>query len=482
MTKPAVTITELDNALGVLPPSAGRLLAVVGAASKGPTNTPATYARVKDIVADFGSGPGVELAAAYIARWARPVVFVRPAITDDGSVGSVTHTGTGTSVGTIDVSSAPVDDYDLIVRFTVGGTRGTAGAVYQVSLDGGNNWDPAQALGTATSITAGGIVLDLGAGTFVAGDTYAARSVAPQWTSSELQAALTALGNSAIAWEQALIAGAMDTTSFGAVETKFAALAAAGKPRSWIGQVRVPNSGESESAYQSALGTAWGALSAHYGALCAGAGNAISGVSGRSYRRSLLYAFGALQGGLSEEQNAADVNVGVLNGFTVRDVNGNPLEHDESINPGLDDLRFVTAYTDEAVQGVYITRPRIFSAEGSDFYIIPHRRVLNLAHGALRAYFARRLNKPILVSAATGFILETEALEIEAGARQAMADVLLAKPKASGVLFALSRTDNLLSTKTLNGQGRVIPLAYPEWINLDLGFYNPALSITQVAA
>jgi hypothetical protein len=58
-----------------------------------------------------------------------------------------------------------------------------------------------------------------------------------------------------------------------------------------------------------------------------------------------------------------------------------------------------------------------------------------------------------------------------------MRSVLTAKPKASGIQFSLSRTDNLLSTRTLNGTARVIPLAYPETIQLQVGFLNPALQV-----
>lgn len=482
MTQPSVTITELDGALGVLPPSAGRLFAVIGGASSGPVNTPATYARVRDLVATFGDGPGVEAAAAYIDRWARPVVFVRTAIVDDGGNGSVTHTGTGTSVGTVDAASAPLDDYEVVVHFVVGGTRGTAGAVYTVSLDGGRNFGPNVALGTGTSISAGGIILNLAAGTFVAGDQYAVRATAPAATGSEIGTALQALANSAVNWEQVLIAHPIDTTIFDAIETKFTAMVGAGKYRSWIGSVRIPNAGESEATYLSALTTAWAAKASVRGSLCAGACKMISGVSGRAYRRPVSFAFGALQGGVSEEVDVADVNIGNLTGVSIRDANGNADEHDESLNPGLDDVRFVTLRTWDGVAGVYVNRPRIFSAEGSDFDIVPNRRVLNLAHGALRLYFIRRLSSPVRVSKTTGFILEVEALEIEAGARAAMASVLLAKPKASDVSFALSRTDNILSTKTLTGDARVVPLAYPEAVDLEVGFYNPALNAQQVAA
>ena len=48
-------------------------------------------------------------------------------------------------------------------------------------------------------------------------------------------------------------------------------------------------------------------------------------------------------------------------------------------------------------------------------------------------------------------------------------------PKASGVGFTLSRTDNLLSTKTMNCTCRIVPLAYPEFIEAEIGFENPAI-------
>jgi hypothetical protein len=61
-----------------------------------------------------------------------------------------------------------------------------------------------------------------------------------------------------------------------------------------------------------------------------------------------------------------------------------------------------------------------------------------------------------------------------------MASVLLAKPKASAVQFLLSRYDNLLATKTVTGDARIVPLAYPEFVTLTVGFYNPALQVQAV--
>jgi hypothetical protein len=234
------------------------------------------------------------------------------------------------------------------------------------------------------------------------------------------------------------------------------------------------------------MSTIFSAKATVFGELCSGACKHTSSVSGRKHKRPISFAVAATEAAASEEINIADINRGSLVGVSIRDADGNADEHDESINPGLDDARFTVLRTVEGVPGVYVNRPRLFSADGSDFFIMPHRRVINLARDAYRLYFLRRLNKPVLVATATGFILEEEALEIESGADALMRAVLMAKPKASGGGFSggrftqLSRTDNLLSTRTLNGQGRIVPLAYPEFISFDLGFFNPALQIVAV--
>lgn len=481
MTQPKVTINELDGQMGILPPSAGRLLAMVGPSTGGTANVPTTLAKVSDVVSAFTSGPLVEAGAHAIERWGRPVLFVKTGRTTAGAAGSVGVTGVaGTSVITADGSSEPLDDFDVVFKVVAGGTIGTTGITFRYSLDGGANYSALTALGTANTYTipGSGVKLNFAAGTLVAGDVATVRTSAPCWNTSELGTALDALAASVVQWEICEIVGPIDANAFDTIETKFAAMAAAGKFRSWIGNTRMPNAAESEATYLSSLTGVFSVKSSVRGMLCAGACDLTSSVSGRKYRRPVAHAVAARESSLSEEQNSANLNLGTLVGVSIRDANGNVKHHDESANPGLDDARFTVLRTVDGIPGVYVNRPRVFSTELSDFQLLPHRRVMDLAHAALRVYFMRRLNKPILVNPTTGYILESEAREIENGALKAMEAVLLAKPKASGCTFALSRTDNLLSTKTLNGQARVIPLAYPEFITVDVGFTNPALQVT----
>lgn len=483
MSQPAVTNTELDGALGVLPPTEGALFALLGVSSSGTANVPATYARITDLEADFGQGPLVEAAAYYLEKYGRPVVVVKTGATNAGAAAAVVFTGTGTSVVTVDVDPiAPYDDYEVAFEVVLGGVIGTGPITLRWSLDGGRTWSPSVSLGTANTYTIpeSGVVLNFAAGDLDTGDEWSFRTSAPKWNTTEIGLALDALKNSLVTWEIAHVVGDLTGSDFDTVDPKFTGMMTAHKFKSWIGSFRMPTSGESEATYLAAFGTAFTSKATKHGMICAGACWLISSVSGRQYRRPTSFPIGARQAFVSHEVNIAAIGLGSLPGVSLYDDLGTNVHHDETINPGLDDARATVLRTWASRQGVYVNRPRILSASGSDFELYPHRRVINLAHGAVIAYLELRLNKELLVSRATGFILESEALEIEAGARAAMRSVLLQKPKASAVQFALSRTDNILSTKTLNGQARVIPLAYPEFINIEIGFLNPALQVVAV--
>jgi hypothetical protein len=483
MSSPKVTTTELDGALGVLPASAGKLYALAGAATAGPINTPASFGRPKDVIATFGSGAMVEAACHELEVHGRPVLVCRTAASVAGLPGTLDDDlFAGSSAVTVDAAT-PNDDFEAVWKAITGGTIGTAGITFQWSLDNGRTWSPITNLGTATTFEfpgTDGLAVDFAAGTVIAGDQASFRTTAPQWNAADLAAGIDALRMSAVAWEVLHPVGAIDGNAFDTLETKFAAMESVGQYRMWEGNTRMPEAGESEAAYLTAMNTIFASKAARFGALDYGAVKLTSSVSGRKYRRPVSFKTAALHAVVSEEINIADVNLGPLLGVSIRDANGNPDEHDELLYPGADDARFTVLRTFEGRQGVYVNRPRLFSAAGSDFQLVPHRRVMNLGRAALDQYFQLRLSRPVLVDASSGFILEEEALEIESGALAVLRATIMAKPKASGVLFVLSRIDNLLSSKTMTGDARIIPLAYPEFINIGVSFFNPALQIVAV--
>lgn len=481
MTVPAISQTELDGALGVLPPSSGKLFAVVGVSSTGPTDTPATFARVQDVVATFGRGPLVEAAAHAIERYGKPVVLVRTGNTTAGEALAVTDDVAGTSVVTADdTTTQPEDDFEVYFEVVTGGTIGTGPITLRYSLDGGRTMSRLVSLGTANTYTIpnSGVTVDFAAGTLIAGDSWSFRTKAPQWNSTELGTALDALGLTQANWEIVHVVGPITASDASAIDLKVTGWATKGKMHSWIASARIPDAGESEATYLGSISAAFTSFSSVFGAITAGAIQTVSSVSGRKYLRPISFVVAAREAASSEEIDTADVNLGALPAAIIRDANGNPMHHDEAVNPGLDDARFYVLRTWEGYAGTFVNRPRLFSNEGSDFQLLPHRRVMNIAREVSRSRMTRRLNRPIPVDPATGFIREAAAREIEADVQGALEAALLSKPKASGVRYVLSRTDNLLSTKTLNAQLRVVPLAYVESIVEEVGFENPALRVT----
>ncbi len=479
---PSVSVSELDGALGISNVASGPMMVLLGVSSSGTTNAPAAYARAKDITSAFGSGPTVEAAAYAIERYGKPVVFLRAETVTAGSYGELDDSSVaGTSTITLDAATHPFDDYEAGILFVAGGTRGTAGITYQWTLDGGRTLSAVTALGTATSITipgSGGVKVDLGAGTIVAGDAVSFLCIAPAWDSSALSDALDALAAARINWEFVLIVGELDATDAGTVDAKLTSMHGDGKHRWAIGSARIPTVGETEAAYKTAMDAEYGDFTSTSLALCAGASKQLSSLSRRSYRRPVSMSAAPRIASVSEEVDVAELDLGALPGVSIRDANGNPDEHDEANNPGLDDSRFLTLRTWEGREGVFVTNPRIIAPTGSDFIFVQFRRVMNIARTTLETYLVNRLSKAIRVDKKTGFIREEDARDIESGANAALRSKLLKKPKASAVAFTLSRTDDILSTLTLTGQCRVVPLGYPKAIEVEVGFNNPALRVS----
>jgi hypothetical protein len=111
--------------------------------------------------------------------------------------------------------------------------------------------------------------------------------------------------------------------------------------------------------------------------------------------------------------------------------------------------------------------------------IIPHRRVLAAFNGTLRVYFENRLNKPTIVDGVTGYILPSEAIEMERGAEKAARSVLGAKPMMSDLSVVVARDDDLLHTDDphITVTGRLTPLVYPQGFDITTGFIAPANNV-----
>lgn len=151
MGVPEATLEVVQNGLGLIASPPDKVAVYCGTASKGTYLQPFVFATTTTLTGSFGCGKGVKAATYSIAKTGGQCVFIRlPKVAVAATKSSVTKVGTGTFVAT--VSGTPLDNYEVIIEFTVGGTIGVAGIFYRYSLDGGETYTTAAALGTATTI------------------------------------------------------------------------------------------------------------------------------------------------------------------------------------------------------------------------------------------------------------------------------------------------------------------------------------------
>lgn len=122
-----------------------------------PVATPRPIATPNAAKTTGGIGPAVELTACALDANGQVslVHLVNSGTNVAATYGSITQTWANASAPSViaEPNTLPSDDFDVVVLWTVGGTVGTAGAKYRVSLDGGLHYFAERALGTATLIT-----------------------------------------------------------------------------------------------------------------------------------------------------------------------------------------------------------------------------------------------------------------------------------------------------------------------------------------
>lgn len=494
MSVPKATVTELDGQLGIVPVNAGNLACIVADAESGPLNTPAVFSRTEDVLSAFTGGPLVERACRHLKAPGSPgyVVCVRSDRTTDGAASSVTFTGTGTSVVTVDTDPvAPWDAFEVVVEVLLGGIIGTGPITLRYSLDGGRVWSKKVSLGTANTYTIplSGVVLNFAAGDLDTGDTIEFTTTAPKWNATDLAESLAAVQASSQPIEYVHVGGACSGTEKDTIIAAATASHTAGKHRWFTCETRTPAASEADSAYQTSLIADFLNHKAVDVEVVAGACRMLSSVPNRpawNLRVPAGVAVAPVYASVEPHIDIARTDLKALPGVQIKDSNGNPVEdfHDEDATPGLDDAGFTTLRSHPGESGVFVNNPRIQSADGSDFIFVQYRRVMNILRTALQAYLRTRLSLDVRVQThgpKAGFILESDAREIELGANAALWRASKEGRYISGgptdERFTLTRNDPILQTQTLTYDARAVPLGYVKEISGALGFSNPARGV-----
>lgn len=468
MTIPNATVQIVDGRLGLTPQLATNVLAVMGCSSAGTNNAVNSYAagNPQAIANDFGQGPLVE-AAAYANQRGVPVIACKVAQNAAGAAGSVTQVGTGTSALT--PSGASRDSYSVLVKITQGATGPTVGtAALKVSLDGGLSFGPEVALPTSGAyvIPNTGLTLTFGAGTLVAGDTYAFACTSPVFTTTELNTALTALLADPRLWFAVHVVGvpADSSTMLGFLAAIDTALVGAQANYRFARGLMSAYSGTDAALIASAL-----SASSKTTGIGAGFGNLLSPLNGAQMNRPVgAWVTAAKLGVVNPEVDAAQFDLGAETGVV-------SLVRDEEATPGLDAARYCTMRTFKGVPGFYVTNARLISDPTSDFRYFQHGRVMDIAAAVVRVAGLAQLNRPIRVNKKTGLILEQDAQNIENNVAAELRAETSEKGRCSDATAQVDRTNNILSTSQLNINYSITPLAYAKTVQQTIGFTNPAL-------
>ena len=473
-----VNMTIEDGGLGILAPSSDDVHAVIGICSGGDAATVWSGRSVSELVTDNGYGPGVQGAAFAMQVSGAPVLFVKVPVTTAGACSAVSHSGAGTSVVTVSVATA-YDSYEVIWKAVTAGTIGVSGITFQYSLDGGVNWSAIKALGTATSyaIPNTGITIAFAAGTILADQEESFTATEPLWAIADVQTAIALLAAGTSTFRFIHLVGKATAANATTLETEMTGLAAAFRYTGILCHARDFAAADvTAAAWRTALAADFVSLSAKRVSVTAGHYLLTSPIDGWSYRRPLSFAIAARLVSKPIHVDAGRVKDGALPGVTIDTSDGN-VYNDERNSPLLDAARFVTARTLIGRQGMFCTNPNMMAPNGSDFIWWQYRSVVDKACSVTRDVLLNFLSAEVRLNATTGYILEKDAKDIESRLRSALRDTLVSPGSVSSVSATVSRTDNIISTRTITVTVRVVPLGYLKSIDVSLGFTNPALAI-----
>lgn len=471
------TINVRDGGIGL--PSDGTIYPlVIGVCSGGTANTlyfSTNQNALNDLLLE---GPGVELALPMI-RARGGVLLLKPAASTAGAAGAVTKVTKSTSTGTVTVAGAAYDAYQVLAPITFTGALGVAR--FKFTLDalsaspsyseeitvpsGGTYVIPSTNL-TLTFVPGAGPIL------FEAGDTHAFACTAPQYTTSDLATAITALlaalGSYIIEdvyFSHRPVSAAAGATLAAAISTHMSSLEAR---RRWaramidVGADTSANVLTSFGSYASTrVGVAWGTadiptLNPH-----AGWGTP---------RQSAAFALSERAAGADLSENLGRVASGLLRVTAIQNDEGSNQQFIES-------HKINTLRTYDGTNGFFSTNGYLKSPAGSDFLYWDWGRVVDRACRIVyREQQKWMLKKVRTLTDGTGSMDPRDAARIQAAVRSALKDELLDPINIEGrpghvvdLEYVVDLTNNVLKTRNVNSTLRMVPLPPIEGFTTDIG-------------
>lgn len=475
---PSSTETVIDPGLGIVG-QISNIPAIVGTCSTGTANVVVSCSTQKKLSETFGQGPAVEAASHILATAGGPVLVVRTTSSTAATNGAVTQSGAGP---VITLGGTSTLDCKLRIEIVRGGTLGTAQFRYSLDTYTGDSEDLRSYSGAILcpaapySVPGAGFTITFPAGTYVLDENYTATVNCAAATSANVTTAMNALDATPLQWRFAYIVTSNltgNTTAHegigAAVQASLNAMAAESKYRR-----AMIASNMDDTSPLSVWVTPYDRLLVAHGR--------VRSVSPKPF---LAHAFPTVPGATVFAARAA----GSLISTDLKRVPGNglndggPLPNVRKIfvderadSVGTDDIKLSSLRTYLGRNGYYITQGRLKSAEGSDFTVWPRGAVMDVACEVAHAVQETFIGRGIRTND-NGTIDERDALRLESEVQAAL-DATLISPRnaegtsghASEVLYTIDRTNNVLTTSTIQATVAVRPLAYPDYITTNISF------------
>jgi hypothetical protein len=464
---PNSEISIVDGGLGIVG-SGANTTGKIGVSSAGTVNSFYSYSGTDTsrVVTDLGTGPLVDSIIMHLLEsGGAPVIAYKATSSTAGTSTAVTQTGTGP---TVTLTGAPNDQHEAIVEVMVGGVLGTSQIRY--SLDGGDTWVGNLAT-AATILLPSGVTINMAAGSYVVGTTYAWTDTAPAMTTTNVGDALDAFIVSPFDVEFIHVVGqaadaAAAATMFATLASKVTSAHAAHKYL-WI-------LFEAPAVDKANLASSFAALESRFVAGAAGFCELLSPrtqrVQKRSSGRVLAPRIARNPIAIHPLRDVGDSDVDPISSI-VRLVPAGAAAstgyHDEELTPGLNAARFMTLRTITGRGGFYPSNGITFASGTSDFQILMNMRIVLAGARAWYQYTLTQLARRIRRDPTTGYIDPAFADAIqtagEAVLRAALGDAVRA------VRVLVNRTDNLASDPTLRAKLRFVLDGYALEYESELG-------------
>lgn len=463
-----VEITILDGGAGVVVVPASSVAVVIGASSSGTAAQVVASRNANTLAGVVGYGPAVDQAAMIIAAGGT-VLFMKSATTTPGAASAVVPAAgnTGTSVWT--VTGNPYDAYLVKALVTNGGTLGTTGIRFKISLDAGRTYGPEISLGTATTyaITGTGLTLNFAAGTMVTGDSFTFGCTEPLTSVASVQACLVALEASPYAisgWGSMRVCGPRSGADASSIQGYLDTMVTTKTwPRAII-EVRdnaLPTAyggaGETDAVWSAAVALDYSAVSAKR--ICAVAGNynmnsmfPVAAAGTPRMRRNGAFALACRQVAIQPQTHAGRVSDGAIAQIIV-DPTNDPLDgfnyHDDfNAGQALETARFCSFRKRKGKPGFFVAQPKLMSPPGSVFTMLPLGNVMDIGCSLVYQTGSENINSDVRLNT-NGTIDEIAAQTIEKVVRGVLRDQMFAKNMISGFSYTIDRTNNVRATSTV---------------------------------